>query len=221
MEQISVGLDICAQHPDEQYQYACATGIFMNIIPEYPEKTFAPCDSNRFAAACFRFKTKLTTHFFYKTRDYCFTQPTDYHRRACIWGFAYINPEFTKSKYAYEVCEFYRPENPKEQPAADDYAACFDGFLGSHAVNFTEIGSDFCDDLLPYERAHEICEYYCNTTLSSFTFSSDDEVHFFNYELLEGLYDPSLLGRYATWLPEWNEIAHSPTNKTLGDAHQH
>ena len=115
VEQIGVGLEICAQHPDQQYQFACATGIFMELEKEYPEKSFAPCDSNRFAAACYRFKNRLTSHIFYDTKDPCSTQPSPYHRRACIWGFAYIK-ENARPRDAYSVCEPYKPENPTDQP---------------------------------------------------------------------------------------------------------
>ena len=228
VDQIAVGLDICAQHPDQQYQFACATGIFMELEIEYPEKTFSPCDSNRFAAACFRFKNRLTSHIFYDTKDPCSTQPTPYHRRACIWGFAYIK-ENAKPREAYSVCEPYRPQNATEQPAANDYAACFDGFLGSHEiVGLSErMRNNFCDNLMPYEKAHSICEYYRQNTLLRFTFDkgeeeeAGEEVFFYNYELLEELFDPSVIGKSAAWLPEWNRIVPHYNFPKITTTHAH
>ena len=208
MDRIAVGLDICAKHSDQQYQFACATGIFMEVGPQFPEKTFTPCDSNRFAAACFRFRVELSLNTFYDTKNHCSTQPTAYHTRACIWGFAQLNSKFPSPMAAYEVCEPYRPQSPTEQPAANHYAACFDGFLGNRYANVTDLTSEFCAALQPYETAYSICEYYCRISLNEFTFSQNEEneVFFYNYELLEELFDPSLLGKSAIWLPEWDVV---------------
>ena len=181
----------------------------MTLEPFFNIKTFAPCDSNRFAPACYRFKNRLFNQLFYDTADPCSTQPTPYHKRACIWGYSYII--HARPRDAYKICEPFKPVNETEEPAAGDYAACFDGFLGSHEIlNLPEqVRQVFCDKLSPYERAHSICEYYMDTTLRRFTFE-DEEVYFYNYELLEELFDPSVLGKSAVWLPEWNRIALQP-----------
>ena len=176
---------------------------------DFPIATFAPCDTNKFAPACFRFKNKMAMVLFSNVTDPCITQRTPYHRRACIWGFNYIATNRNPLS-GFELCEKYRPQDPTAQPAANDYAACLDGFWGSHElirVPDRLKPPTFCDPLKRYTTAHEICEYYKGQTLKTFSFEGDEEVFFYNFNLLEELFRPEYLNLGpAEILPEWKNF---------------
>ena len=198
----------------------------MTLDSNYSTKTFSPCDSSRFAPACFRFKRRLLSYYFYNTSDPCSSQPSPYHRRACIWGFAFIKKDVTIFD-AHDYCEVYRPNSPSDQPQANDYAACYDGFFGSHELVHIpeERRGIFCYPLAPYETAFSICNYYSKTSIRQLTFSGNEteeteDSFFYNYSLLEELFDPSVLGKSAEWLSEWDLIIPKIPNNLLVGASQ-
>lgn len=190
---------LCEIQPDPQFQYACATGLFMGLDNPRDVFSFYPCDILRYPSACYRFKSALGN----KIRDanetdLCQTQTDEYHVIGCIWGFSYGDVKTPGFDYFTE-CLHYLPEiGDGKSKMAHRHAACIDGFISARKVDFTPDG--FCDDLVDYPLAHNACIQKKYVDLKHFTFS---EYEFYNIELLEGDYDPSIVPKSAEWLTKW------------------
>ena len=110
---IPAALDVCESQEDMQFQYACATGVFMSLEKFFPAKTFEPCDTNKYPAACYRFKNRLFNTIFYDTPNPCDTQSDINLKLGCIWGFAYVRKPLSS---VHEFCKPFEPEYKGQEP---------------------------------------------------------------------------------------------------------
>ena len=175
-------LDICAAVDDGQFQYSCATGIFMNA--PVPSKTFAPCDTNRFPAACYRF----AEDFFKKYSDHnvtgvCDTQCDPYHKMGCIYGQRYV----TKSKDVGKLCTEYWPEVPNQEPESLYHAACVEGFFAIHSLP-DKVIDKYCNHIKANHASYTVCERKIEFNRKNITLADED---YYNYDLLETYYNPA------------------------------
>lgn len=200
---------------DIQFQYACATGVFMEFLVNGNKQkpaSFLPCDTLRFPGACYRFHYGLVRNMItLKESDPCRTQPDEYHYIGCAWGLGYANGTAPMEAY-FQSCSQYLPEKgDRDSVQARRHAACVDGYLasrylGTYAEN---IKAHFCLDLEEYPLALEACNIKKNNNFRAFTFtenSQDEEnIQYYNIGILERDYDPSIKPKNATFLPNWTE----------------
>ena len=205
LDDIEEALTICASQEDSQFQYACATGIFMALENETPLKSFFPCDTNTFPGACYRFKNRLFGSFFYNTTNACSTQSDLYHTIGCIWGEGHVSS--APPMNYFDVCAHYLPTSGTKEPEASYHEACLDGFFASHEVGAMPEGpirDRMCKDLMDYPKSYDVCMFKMSKKLTQFTF--DDETVYYNTKLLERYHDSTDPVHPARWLAEWENI---------------
>ena len=178
-DNVDDALDVCAAVDDGEFQYSCATGIFMNI--PMPGTSFAPCDTNRFPAACYRFASS----FFKKYEKYqgvCDTQCDPYHKMGCIYGQRYL----AQDKDIDSMCREYWPEVPNQEPESLYHAACVEGYFSVVTFNYSTF-KDYCDSIKENQASYAVCERKKVYDRKNFTASEQD---YYNAALFESLYDP-------------------------------
>ena len=174
-------LDICAAVDDGQFQYSCATGIFMNA--PVPSKTFAPCDTNRFPAACYRFAEVFFNKYFeHNVTGVCDTQCDPYHKMGCIYGQRYVS----KDKDVAKLCKEYWPEVPNREPESLYHAACIEGYFATRSMKQKTFDA-FCDSIKSNHASYEVCERKRDFDRKNVTLSDDT---YYNADLFETYYDP-------------------------------
>ena len=225
-DNINIATDICGSPEDDQFHYACATGIFMELEQKTSPRSFYPCDTVRFPGACFRFKNRMFERVFYNTTGACMTQTDKYHRIGCIWGDGHVDAR-PVTQY-FEACKEYLPEYPNQEPQSSYHEACLDGFLAAHEVGGYPEGpvkDKICEDLTEWPKSYNACLFKKNTKLTEFSFDEDNIVYY-NTELLERHYDPSITPKAAQWLQKWNQIPILQDNSAVmqpqqNEEHQH
>lgn len=191
-ENIPQALHVCEQKTgDSDWQYSCATGVFMDLLEEFDENSFAPCDTSRFPAACFRFKRKTFANLEEANITYpCDTQSSAYSRRGCIFGEAYsyvVNSRKSGKDAHSKFCEKYSDKM--------DYAVCVEGIYQSKKPSRFE-----CDAFSFRQKAFDICSNRHNYAPNQFSFThSNDTYTAWMSELLEENYDPHQRLLPATW----------------------
>lgn len=161
---------ICGESTDHDFQYSCATGVFMSLLepvmdgmaPPVPISSWEPCDTVAFPAACFRFKTSSFKRALMRSVDFCDKMSDNYHMLGCIWGMAYITHHLgTTVEDAQEFCEPYHPaaharrnhEDTEDLEIAalnlERYLTCIDGFYASDKISHED-----------WDHAVELCESY-------------------------------------------------------------
>ena len=176
-DNIDDALDICAAVNDGQFQYACATGIFMNI--DMPVDSFSPCDTSRFPAACFRFAIPVFENSI-GTKGFCDTQCDPYHKMGCIYGQRYIWKDRN-----IKVCDEYWPEVPNQEPESLYHAVCLEGYF-TVAKLTNSIFEGYCNQIKENQASYAVCERIANSDKNNFTLGEDE---FYNVELLETYYN--------------------------------
>ena len=177
---ISSALDICALHPDGQFKYACASGIYMTLSSEFDNETLEPCKSSKFPSTCFRFGGKM---FSKRDREtICSGYEMDpYHELGCIFGEAYNSFAATKS---FKTCDIYVPKSKTKEPGNTFYAGCVDGLLSLVALSRTEEeATEFCRRYRHSQKGYETCMQ--RSTMDPEALSLDEDEFYYNYELLE------------------------------------
>ena len=177
-DNVDDALDVCAAVDDGEFQYSCATGIFMNM--HISKESFSPCDTSRFPATCFRFAGS----FFEKYEKYqgvCDTQCDPYHKMGCIYGQKYN----LKEKDLKKACIEFLPEVPNQEPESLYHAACVEGYFSVEMYN--PKADKYCDQIKEHQASYEVCERKKDFNRKDFTGS---EEAYFNAALLETLYDP-------------------------------
>lgn len=181
-------------------------GILQSAADVLPRKTFNPCDTNRFPGACYRFKNMLFEAIFHNTTGACMTQPDMYHTIGCVWGDGHVDSRPVQSYF--EACEEYLPSHGTQEPEASYHEACLDGFFSAHEVGSipeSPMKDAICEDLVDLPKSYKVCMNKKTKKLTQFSFG-DEDIEFYNTELLERHYDPSLPSRSAEWLHEWDSI---------------
>ena len=180
-DNVDDALDICAAVDDGEFQYACATGIFMNA--DMDPTTFAPCDTNRFPAACYRFASplfsKLEEH---KIKGACDTQCDPYHKMGCIYGQRYVSKDSDMKR----ICREYWPEVPNREPESLYHAACIEGYFATRSMKQKTFDA-FCDSIKSNHASYEVCERKRDFDRKNVTLSDDT---YYNADLFETYYDP-------------------------------
>lgn len=210
MDGVERAIEICEGLHDLQFQYSCATGVYMELVQSAGNKpNFYPCDVARYPAACFRFRYGLVNNMItLEESDACRTQTDEYHYIGCAWGLGYAsNAEPTKY---FLTCKQYLPEKGDgDSVLARRHGACIDGFLSAKQIgSFPERRrAMFCTDLENYPLAYEICNRKKNNDFRTFTFSEEDEENnqYYNVDLLERDYDPSIKPQGAEFLQTWKD----------------
>ena len=178
-DNVDDALDVCAAVDDGEFQYSCATGIFMNM--HISKESFSPCDTSRFPATCFRFAGS----FFEKYEKYqgvCDTQCDPYHKMGCIYGQRYV----TKSKDVGKLCTEYWPEVPNQEPESLYHAACVEGYFATRTLKQKTFEA-FCDSVKANHASYEVCERKRDFDRKNVTLSDDT---YYNADLFETYYDP-------------------------------
>lgn len=179
-ELIASAVKVCSQIDDEQFQYACATGVYMDTGS--PPDDFWPCDVNRYPAACYRFGSTFEVLSAQNITNICDTQCDDYHKVGCIYGHGYSL--FEPSSH---ICEQYIPDYPTKEPEATFHAACVEGFFSSHIGAVDKFRGPYCNSIKKLPLSYKVCERY---EKFSFKGLSLEEGDFYNFQLLEKFYDP-------------------------------
>jgi hypothetical protein len=149
----------CRTSSDKEWQYICATGIYMSYLNDNRFSlygTIFPCDSADFPAACFRFKYDI----FGPQANQELSFPCEYFhpyiRRGCIFGQGFVN-SITADNLTAQVCNRYKAE--RFDP--DDYVTCVYGFFSARAAgnlerNQIDYATEHCD-YFDVPKARDIC----------------------------------------------------------------
>jgi len=98
MDRAVEAVRICGESEDHDFQYSCATGIFMSLLepvmkgmaPPVPVRSWTPCDAAVYPAACFRFKLQSMSRAMAAELDFCDRMGDTYHSMGCVWGAGYV-----------------------------------------------------------------------------------------------------------------------------------
>jgi len=177
IEEIFQAIDICSYTVDKQFQYACASGVFMSLQYQMGKHSFEPCDSIRYPGVCFLYKSLYFKDLLESgVSNPCETISSLYHRTGCIWAKASIfQPSLKKIP---STCEPYIP-----QEKGIFHAACLDGVL-YRTQKIPETTDKLCStwkNSLPL--SYQVCRN--RTETSSIDFSLGSGEFLYNYWLLE------------------------------------
>lgn len=195
----------CGESSDHDFQYSCATGVFMSLLepvmddmaPPVPSTSWEPCDTVAFPAACFRFKTSSFKKAMLRSVDFCDEMSDIYHMLGCIWGMGYVTHHLgTEVEDALAFCSPYHPaaHARRNREDADDpetadlnlerYLTCIDGFYASNKISQvdSELAEELCAEFEILE-AKQLCQKLASREINNIV---DDEDEFrWNYGLLE------------------------------------
>jgi len=175
-----MALDVCAQSTDKEFQYSCATGVYMD--GKASKYSFAPCDTNRFPSCCYRFR-ESQWEMLHELEDPCSTQCDPYHKMGCIYGKSFVEHWTKKSK----ICDEYLPSSFDDEVQQYYHAACVEGYYSSHDVK----SPDTCSKYEDYPISYEVCMHHLQVDNDDFTLSEDeDDQIYYNVDLLEKYYNP-------------------------------
>ena len=144
---IKNAVEVCGMRDNFDFNYLCATGIFMDTAPKFTN--FTPCDTNRYPAACFRFQS-VQSQAIQKgdnISNVCSNFKERYMQIGCVWGFNYCDHKTFYTK-AYDVCKEFEVEeidgflepsvvgDPNDELKFKNrlYLACVDGFLNQSKI---------------------------------------------------------------------------------------
>lgn len=184
--------------------------------------SFSPCDTTRFPAACFRFLIALSKNLFTVEPDPCRTQTDEYHYIGCIWGLAFTRNLETKS--IFEICYKYLPEKGETDGVqARRHAACIDGILSAKPTDSfpDRLKEKYCKPLEGYPLSLNVCKTKMENTFQTFTFTEEDDNQFYNMDILERDYDPSIKPTKAEFFSEWISSIWSGGNKPIQQGPTH
>ena len=198
-QDITLAVDVCAASEDEQFQYACATGVFMNA--KLPVNSFSPCDENRYPAACYRFSKLFQSFELQNQLDIaCSTQTSDYYRIGCAFGQGFKGYGFTPTiDNILQVCNEFIPDSVDNEFGGDLHSACLEGYFSLHNDTEDEIFQVICPTLEGVSNSYQTCMRRWQNSFTTFTMESDEQ--FYNYALLEKYYLPGTTPIHAK-LPE-------------------
>lgn len=178
---------MCSKISDDgDWIYSCATGIYMVALtaPGWGTPNFwDPCLSNKYPAACFRFKTEIL--FITDTYPCSFLYDV-YTERGCVWGHGFLLASNNAPTNAQMVCDIYHRKIPEDKimvsPEFFDYLSCLDGYY--HNSFWQKDNPAFVASChkLPFEEAKSLCLSYAGTEKNLF---NAKETPWFNWSLLE------------------------------------
>jgi hypothetical protein len=183
-------LEICAKHPDWDWKYTCASGVFMVLADEFSPDEWEPCDRLMFPAACFRFKKKKSFDLIItgKAGTPCEEFSDLFYQRGCIWSFAYIAQDnFAK---CFRTCSKFLTDSNSLLDTSQregNFIVCVEGYYhGNRLANkdraTTEEKLRSCEKFT-VERAKELCVLYSSFDRASYNASS---VHWWGtFDILE------------------------------------
>lgn len=187
---VSNAIRVCENSDNQQFQYACATGVYMESVDYFSSGSLFPCQ-HRFPAACFRFKTKMFEYLNNQTGPPCEMVYELYHKIGCIWGSSYVSKDPLGN--FYDACKIYLPSSDEEETDVKLYfhASCLDGFLASKfagAVISAETATNMCKQFKGFPISYDVCKHHTSVNVKQFTFSQDKEFYY-NYNLLEHFFN--------------------------------
>ncbi len=150
---INRSVDACASFENKTLEYYCASGGYMEYVNKYHQKDenvslFYPCDTHRFPAGCFRFKTTYVLESVsrqsgvFDGMDIIAAQcanMTGFARLGCFHGIgnANMNIVYYNVLTPSQVCGYGN---------ADDQEICVEGLVERFAKYDPERGLKLCDD---------------------------------------------------------------------------
>jgi len=176
LHNIDLGLEVCAQHYDNDFAYSCGTGIFMDTQGELDPLAAAPCDTVKLSASCWRYKGK---YFSKNGRDApnC-VDMAPLNQRGCIFGESHELADSVEDGVVF--CNKYKPVTEPDETDRDwrNYMTCLEGSWQSNRVYELDDPIAFC------QQFPAIIQKICQPHTIPIGEGDDEK---WNYNLLEVL----------------------------------